>query len=282
MHNFIEPTFKDIWKEVRSERFNFDDPLPERPDYIIEIEHDGEVFGVGLPGSVIEISGKPKARKSSLMAAFAAACLSPERKVMNIRTKINGNIVWIDTEQSKLEFSYFQRMVVKMAGLTSHPSNYYAFPIRKYDDATRFEIVEHIISNMSDIGLLVIDGIADLSLDENEQNSTKALVSRLMRWADLKACPILVAIHTNKDGKESTGHLGGYIDKRCSYHIRVEKKNESSPSLVFPKLSRMGERFPQFYFSHEMGGLPKIVDETFMSEDTILGLESDSNFDFPL
>lgn len=258
--------FKQIWEEVKSDRFNFNDPLPERPNYLIEMEHDGEFYGVGLPGSVIEISGRPKARKSSLMAAFAAACISPNKTALNIKSHINGNVLWIDTEQSKLEFSYFQRMVIKMAGLSSHPKNYFAYPIRKYDDGTRFDIAERLIEKMPDLGLVIIDGIADLSVDENEQNSTKALVSRLMRWADERACPILVAIHTNKDGKESTGHLGGYIDKRCSYHIRVEKKNESSPSLVFPKLSRMGERFPQFYFSHEIGGLPAIVDNTFLSD----------------
>lgn len=268
MYEFKRETeFKDIWKEVKKERFNFNDPLPEKPSYLLEIFDGEESYGIGLPGSVIEFSGKPKARKSSLMAAFAASCISPSKTALNIRSKIEGNILWIDTEQSKLEFSYFQRMVIKMAGLKEHPSNYWAFNIRKYDDVTRFEIVEHAIMNMPDLGLVVIDGIADLSLDENEQNSTKALVSRLMAWADLRECPILVAIHTNKDGKESTGHLGGYLDKRCSYHIRVEKKSEESPSLVYPKLSRMGDKFPKFYFTHELGGLPNLVDDNFLPDE---------------
>lgn len=255
-----EPTFAEIWKEVIKNRFDFTHPLPERPDYLIEIEDEDDTYGIALPGSVIEFSGRPKARKSSLMAAFAAACISPNKKALNIKSKIKGNILWIDTEQSKLEFSYFQRMVIKMAGINYQPKNYLALPIRKYDDNTRYEIVDHAISSMKDVGLIILDGIADLSMDENEQNSTKALVSRLMAWADYKECPILVAIHTNKDGKESTGHLGGYLDKRCSYHVRIEKKDENSPSLVYPKLSRLGEKFPKFYFNHAQGGIPEIVD----------------------
>ncbi|MBK7806712.1 MAG: AAA family ATPase [Saprospiraceae bacterium] len=266
MFEQIEPSFKDIWREVINNRFNFNEPLPDRPEYLFEIEDGEDSYGIALPGSVIEFSGKPKARKSSLMAGFAAACLAKDKKALNIRSKIEGKVLWIDTEQSRLEFSYFQRMLVRMAGLDRHPDNYIALNIRKYDDNTRFEIVNHAITRNPDLGLIIIDGIADLSMDENEQNSTKALVSRLMYWADSIACPILIAIHTNKDGKESTGHLGGYIDKRCSYHIRVEKNSEESPSLVYPKLSRMGEKFPKFYFAHEQGGLPRILDQSVIGD----------------
>lgn len=262
-----EPTFEDIVKEVYRNRFNFDAPLPERPEYLLEIEQENHSYGIALEGSVVEFSGMPKARKSTLMAAFVAASLSKSKTALNIRSKIDSNIVWIDTEQSELEFKYFQRMVVKMAGLTSHPENYFALNIRKYDDSTRFKIVDRVISGIKDLGMVVLDGIADLSFDENEQNSTKALVSHVMSWADYRTCPLLAAIHTNKDGKSSTGHLGGYLDKRCSYHIRVEKKADNDPSLVTPRLSRMGETFKPFRFAHQIGNLPAIYDESFMGDE---------------
>jgi hypothetical protein len=262
-----EPSFEEILKDVYKHRFNFDSPLPERPEYLLEIEQEEHRYGIALEGSVIEFSGMPKARKSTLMAGFVAASLSKSKKALNICSKIDNTIVWIDTEQSELEFKYFQRMVVKMAGLNHQPENYIALNIRKYDDSTRFKIVDRVINGIKDLGMVVLDGIADLSFDENEQNSTKALVSHVMSWADYRSCPLLAAIHTNKDGKSSTGHLGGYLDKRCSYHIRVEKKSDNDPSLVTPRLSRMGETFRPFKFAHQIGNLPAIYTESFIGDE---------------
>lgn len=275
--------------EVHSNRFNFNDPLPERPDYIIWAEDDsGAEYGIALPGSLIEVSGQSKTRKSTFLATVAAACLNQDGAAMNIRSNIKKNVLYFDTEQSEYEFKRFQNMVCRLAGCKTHPPQYFSYPLRKYDESTRLAVIDAFLTQMKPdfllkIGLIIIDGIADLLPSSNDLVESKRLTTRLTYWADKLQVPIFVAIHTNKDGENSTGMLGGFLDKKASYHVRTEiiGEGKGAPTRVSCRFSRLGESFAPYMFKHDDDtGLPVMtnlgtISTEFMGAD--VEIETDDN-----
>ncbi len=255
-------------------RFDPTQPMPEEPEWKFFI-HDGEdEYGMGLKGSIIELYGMSKTRKSTLMAMFAAAILSNEKRVENISTTIDGPVIWIDTEQGEDEFAYFQHMVFRLAKKrrNKQSNRYFAINLRPFSEEERLMILDLLILKFTKLGALFIDGIADLSANSNEIQSTKQLVTQVTQWADKHGCPVFTAIHSNKDGKTSTGTLGGYLDKKASVVINTEINSDEGPTTVVCKMVRRGKRFPAFQFMHSPDtGLPEIIDTKNIFGDGTFG-----------
>lgn len=255
----LKPILQEVWES----KYDFHSPIPDRPSYIFEIIDGDNQYGVAVPGSIVEVSGLSKTRKSTLISLFAAAALSPDKIALNVKSSMEGSVVWIDTEQNDTEFKYFQKRLHRVAKLSDNSSNYFAFNIRKYDELVRLDVVEYLLYKIfkekGPIGLLVIDGIADFTYNANEQEPTKKLVTQMCTWADNYNPAIFTAIHTNKDGKNSTGALGGFLDKKCSYHIRTEQEDGfNSATIVTAGMARAGESFRPFRFTHGVDGLPRL------------------------
>jgi len=281
-----EVSKKELIQEVLKNRFDIRKPLPDKPDYKFFVRNikSGKLSGVALEGSIVMVSGQSKTRKSSVMASFAAACLNKDGIYQNIETTVKkGTILWFDTEQNEIEFNYFQRMIYLMAGVdTINPNiRYLAFNIRRYTEEQRAVIVEELVRAMGDIVFIVVDGIADLISSVNDMEGTKKLVTKLCKWADVYKTPMMTTIHTNKDGKDATGSLGGFLDKKSSYHIRTSKEQFNGPTRVEVKHARGGEGFIPYEFEHSQNGIPTVVyDMDFIGLDndsSIQGSESSSN-----
>lgn len=259
---------KSLIKEIHNHRFNYDDPLPKLPEYLLWYEDaEGDSYGIALPGSIIQVSGQSKTRKSTFLATVAASCINQDGAALGIRSNIKKNVLYFDTEQSEYEFKRFQNMVCRLAGVRHHPPQYFGYPLRKYDEETRLVAIDAFLTQMkpeflANIGIIIIDGIADCLPSSNDLIESRRLVTRLTYWADELQVPIFVAIHTNKDGENSTGMLGGFLDKKCSYHLRTENITEArdSPTRVTCRFSRLGESIPAFTFKHDPDtGLPVIT-----------------------
>lgn len=268
---------KDLVNEVIKSRFDIRKPLPDKPDYKFFVRNvkSGKLSGIALEGSIVMVSGQSKTRKSSVMASFTAALLNKDGIYQNIETTLKkGTVLWFDTEQNEIEFSYFQRMIYIMAGLDSiNPSiRYLAFNIRKYTEEQRAVIVEELVKALGDVVFVVVDGIADLISSVNDMEGTKRLTTKLCKWADVYHTPIMTTIHTNKDGKDATGSLGGFLDKKSSYHIRTSKEDFNGPTKVEVKHARGGEGFIPFEFEHTKNGIPTVVYDM-----PFIGLADDSS-----
>ena len=218
---------KSLAEKVLATRYDHRDPLPPEPDYLIRI--DGK--GIALPGSIIGVYGPPKSRKSSLMGMIAAASLSEEGRFGTIESKIKGDILWFDTEQSEMEVQLFQNNVIKMSKVTDDDlilSKYYAMKLRPYDEMERLLVIDKLITApnlFNNIGLLILDGIADLLYNVNEIEASKKLVTRLTQWADTLNVPLFV------------------------------------PSTIRPYLTRLGQKFLPFMITNdEDTGMPTYYD----------------------
>lgn len=244
----------DLVREVIANRYDHTAEIPETPDYLIYIDGKGLV----LPGaSIVGVYGPPKSRKSSFMAMLAASSISEDGRFENIESKIEGSVVWFDTEQSDTEVQYFQNNVIAMSGLTDDElirKRYHVFKIRPYDEEQRLQIVDRMLTApniIKNIGLIVLDGLADLIYNVNEIEASKKLVTRLTQWADYLDVPLIIALHTNKDGKDATGALGGFVNKKASYTIKCEPEYENGPSQIRPYYTRNGQNFKPFFLTND-------------------------------
>ncbi len=246
-------SLEDKVQKVLSNRYDHLAEVPPEPEYLISIGGKG----IALPGSIIGIYGMSKSRKSSFMAMVAAACLSPTGKFEHITSKIKGEIIWVDTEQSETEVKYFQDKIVSMSKAEDSDyiyDRYFALKLRPYEELERLEILDRIFSDedlFENAGLIVLDGIADFVYNVNDMEASKKLVTKLTNWADKLQVPIIVALHTNKDGKDATGSLGGFLNKKCSYAIKSEIQYDGGPSLIKPYHTRNGKNFEPFLIHND-------------------------------
>lgn len=268
-------------KEVLSHRYDHLAEVPPEPDYLISIGGKG----IALPGSIIGVYGMSKSRKSSFMAMIAAACLSPTGKFEHITSKIDGEIIWVDTEQNETEVKYFQDKIVEMSGANDDDyiyEKYFALKFRPYEELERLEVLDRMLTSeglFQNAGLIVLDGIADFVYNVNDMEASKKLVTKLTNWADKLQVPIIVALHTNKDGKDATGSLGGFLNKKCSYAIKSEIQYDEGPSLIKPYHTRNGKNFEPFLIHNnkETGAPIMYIDRGEFHTENNLGFTQSKN-----
>lgn len=266
-----------LTKKVLSNRYDPMSEIPKEPEYLIKIfdETRGIDVGFGLEGSLIGVYGKPKTRKSSFIASIIAATHAKNKKFQIVTSNIQGKVLWIDTEQSETENQYFQnKMLLDMAKRKKDDDdlfeNHICLKLREFDEEERLLMLDYILGTdaifkQGELGVVVIDGIADLIYNVNEIEASKKLVTKVTTWCDRNKIPVFVALHTNKDGKDATGSLGGFINKKASYAIICEQEYEEGPTAVRTYMSRNGKRFGPVILSHDDKEVP-----TFLSMDSTL------------
>lgn len=264
----------DLVKEIISARFDPTAPLPPLPEYSILI---GDRGLVELGGALIGVYGRPKTRKSSFIALIVAAALNEQKKHGIIEAPlVTGPIIWFDTEMGLLrEFPRFHSHIVGMSGRDKGDDfleeNYHVYNLRGYSHRERLKVIDRMLMapdlyKQGSLGMIVLDGVADLVASTNELAESKEVVDRLLMWADYHACPIFVALHlTASTSNKPTGFMGNYIVNKSSYNINAEVEDDGLPSLILPKEVRQGERFESFFISNvpkgELNaGRPIIVD----------------------
>ena len=68
------------------------------------------------------------------------------------------------------------------------------------------------------IGLVVIDGMADLVSDVNNIEESNKATQKIMEWSARLNCHIVTVIHSNFGSDKPTGHLGSSFLKRKQKH----------------------------------------------------------------
>ena len=172
----------------------------------------------GTYGNFSALVGPSKSRKtffkSILTAGYiggAATNFCGDIKSDNNNRKI---VLDFDTEQGKWHAQQAFRRVVEMtAGLGE---NYLTYGLRKHSYDVRLAFIEHMIYKHKDnLGLVIIDGIADLVADVNDIKQCNEVAQKLMKWTDDTQCHIIIIIHQNFGSKKPTGHLGSTVLKKA-------------------------------------------------------------------
>ena len=250
--------FKDTWLKL-------DEALPNPPVAISigTYHYRNELIPIqfGTYGNFSCIVGASKSKKTFFKSALLAGYIGGQ--ATNFFSEIRGHntegkiILDIDTEQSKWDAQRVSRRVIDMVG-SDYP-NYKAFFLREQDAKTRLDFVEYLVNDVykGKVGVLSIDGAADLIENVNDLTESNLAVQRLMKLTSENNLHLITVIHRNHDTDKPTGHLGSAILKKAETVAFVEPDKEigSKNMIVRAKYTRSFP-FDNFAFDVNDYGLP--------------------------
>ena len=226
---------------------------------------------IGTYGNFSFVQAPPKSMKTFFVSLLGSAFCYPNgshTKGMDSFRK-NKHFVHFDTEQGEWHAQrVFKRL--QWMNFADNLDFYHTFALRKINYRSRIDFIEYYLESMreegKEIGLVVIDGVADLVSDVNNLVESSAIVQKIMAWTTIYNCHIVTVIHSNNGSDRPTGHLGSFLEKKTETQIQLSRdENKLGVITVSCKRSR-NTPFEQFDFKLDPSGLPKII-----SPDELLG-----------
>ena len=215
-------------------------------------------------GNFSFIQAPPKSMKTFFVSLLGSAFCNPKGKYTKGMNSFRNNkhFVHFDTEQGEWHSQrVFKRIQWMNKGLNL--DFYHTFALRKVSYNSRIDFIEYYLDCMreegKEIGLVVIDGVADLVSDANNLEESSAIVQRIMTWTSIYNCHIVTVIHSNNGSDKPTGHLGSFLEKKAETQIQLSRdENKLGAITVSCKRSR-STPFEQFDFKLDEEGLPKLI-----------------------
>lgn len=206
---------------------------------------------IGTLGNFSASTGKAKAKKTFNVSAIVAAALI-NGQVLEYRASLPSEkrkILYFDTEQSPFHCKLVLQRILKLAGLplNQQPENLIFSHLREISDpAIRCEVIRKAIYEIEGVGLVVIDGIRDLILDDiNNPTQSTILIGNLMQWTSERGIHIQTVLHLNKGDDNSRGHIGTELNNKAETVLQVTKDPTAPidpsyhPHLSVQSLSRI-------------------------------------------
>ena len=232
------------------ETINLDDLQVRASDKVARAEcimyiDQREVLTLGNFSAII---GKAKARKTFLATMFAASCVGKKEIYGKFVPKIKGDVLYIDTEQSRY---HVQNVVKRIKAMAGSETNIKMFVLRPYSPKERVELIDIILDANQTAKLVILDGVRDLITNINSEEQSTEAVTHLMKWTALYDTHIMCIIHQNKADSNARGHIGTEIMNKSESVISVTKpETDNMRSIVKAEYSRaMG--FDEFEFTIE-------------------------------
>ena len=219
---------------------------------------------IGTYGNFSFVQAPPKSMKTFFVSLLGSAFCNPKGKFTRGMDSFRDNkhFVHFDTEQGEWHAQrVFKRIQWMNKGLSL--DFYHTFALRKISYRSRIDFIEYYLECMKEegkeIGLVVIDGVADLVSDANNLEESSAIVQKIMAWTTIYNCHIVTVIHSNNGSDKPTGHLGSFLEKKTETQIQLSRdENKLGAITVSCKRSR-NTPFEQFDFKLDPSGLPKII-----------------------
>mgnify|MGYP003642752541 FL=1 len=219
---------------------------------------------IGTYGNFSFVQAPPKSMKTFFVSLLGSAFCNPKGKYTKGMSSFRDNkhFVHFDTEQGEWHAQrVFKRIQWMNKGLSL--DFYHTFALRKISYRSRIDFIEYYLDCMreegKEIGLVVIDGVADLVSDANNLEESSAIVQKIMAWTTIYNCHIVTVIHSNNGSDKPTGHLGSFLEKKAETQIQLSRdENKLGAITVSCKRSR-NTPFEQFDFKLDEQGLPKVI-----------------------
>lgn len=183
--------------------------------------------------SLLVITGKPKARKSTFLHTFIAAVLKQDR-IWQIESFLPAeqSVVLIDTEQSLFDLSTSLNRLARTISLplSKHP-RFAVYSARSLDVQQIQDLIIRILEETPQCGLLCLDGLLDLVNDINDVKESKGAIQFIKKICDDRNIGIIGIIHQNKGTNFSLGHLGAFASRFCQSELNVVKNEDQSSTM---------------------------------------------------
>lgn len=262
----------DIKKIISDSAVKYGDKYEKPKPIVTVVQGTKELHFLNCSG-ISGFFGKQKSRKTFNLVTVIAAALNNNI----IDSKLRGygygkQHFWFDTEQSKYYTNMIAYRVTKKINKDYHPENFHLHSIRRFTPEDKINIIEYIIDNTENLGLVVIDTLSDLVYNINDLNECNLLINKLMQWTDKTECHIACVLHINPlhkgDNEKPRGHLGTELQNRVESSILIEKSNlHKNLSLIKPRDFR-GEEIEPYGIIIDEYGIPQITDIEKDEEET--------------
>lgn len=220
---------------------------------------------IGTYGNFSFIYGPPKTKKTFLISLLSSVYLNDK---VSFGGQIRGHregrkLIHIDTEQGKFHASKVFKRPFDIANVDEF-DGYETFALRKFSYKERLMFIDYYLNNKVDnVGVVIIDGIADLVSDVNDLQQSSEVVQYLMKWTEELNCHIITVIHSNFGSDKPTGHLGSFLEKKAETQIMLEANTKHDNMVtVMCKRSRSFP-FEKFSFQVNEFGLPQVVGDLY-------------------
>lgn len=229
---------------------------------------------IGTYGNFSFIQGPPKHKKTFLVTLLSAAYLGDcsSEYVDELRGHRDGKCLYhFDTEQGTYHAQKVFSRALQISG--KDKACYMTYGLRSLSVEERLNVIEYCLSGDDNIGLVVIDGVADLVNDVNNIEESNKVVQKLMTWSEKYNIHILTVVHVNHNSTKPTGHLGSAMEKKAETQIALEKSELNENIINVKCKSSRGRPFDSFSFMVNKQGLPFIVGadiEIFKKNNNVL------------
>lgn len=226
---------------------------------------------IGTYGNFSFIQAPPKHNKTFLVTLLSAAYIGGNSGKFcgNLKGHRDGKLILhFDTEQGDFHAQRVFKRTVDMCGLED--DIYRTYALRRLTPAERLNVIKVGIEDTKDVGLVVIDGVADLVNDVNNIEECNAVVQQIMTLTQVYNIHILTVIHTNYNSNKPTGHLGSAMEKKAETQIQLEKQDSETNIITAKCKSSRGKAFDDFNFYVNDYGYPQIADANINWLDAII------------
>ena len=231
------------------------------------VTKDGEIkefpIPIGTYGNFSFIQAPPKSMKTFFVSLLGSAYCNPNGTHTSGLSSFREDREYIhfDTEQG----DWHSQRVFKRIQWMNKESNldfYHTFALRKIGFRDRINFIEYYLQTLTDagkkIGVVVIDGVADLVSDANNLEESNLVVQKIMAWTTIYDCHIITVIHSNFGSDKPTGHLGSFLEKKAETQIQLERDDNKLGAITVSCKRSRNTPFEQFDFRLDENGLPKV------------------------
>ena len=230
--------------------------------------NDGDLdlpIPIGTYGNFSFVQAPPKTKKTFFISLLSSVYLSGSN---NFGGDIKGHrtdqcLLHIDTEQGKWHAQRVFKRAIDMSEMDGSQC-YYTFALREVGYKKRIEFIEYLLkSDSQNIGVLIIDGIADLVSDVNNLEESNGCIQKLMEWSSIYNLHIITVIHSNFGSDKPTGHLGSFLEKKAETQIQLEANTVNKEWVTVKCKRSRGYAFETFSFKVNDLGLPEVVGDLY-------------------
>jgi hypothetical protein len=222
---------------------------------------------LGSDGNISFIQAYPKVGKSFYISLLVSAYQGGQNKYTG---KIRGHrkgrkIIHFDTEQAKFDVQKLSKRPLLMNDIRED-DNYHTYYLRAMTYQSRIEFINYILYDKfkgEKIGLIIVDGVADLCGDVNNIEQANFAVQKLMEWSAKLSCHLATVIHQNWGSSKATGHLGSALEKKSELQSKLETNTVNKGWVSVECMRSRNRGFETFSFCINENGLPEFVDNSY-------------------
>ena len=222
---------------------------------------------IGTDGNFSFVQAFPKVGKSFFMSLLVSAYQSGSNGYTG---KIKGHrrgrkIIHFDTEQGRFHVSKLARRPLVMNQL-QNDKDYHIYAMREFGWKSKIDFIEHILFDKFEnekIGLVIIDGCADLCSDVNNMEQANNVAEKLLQWSGKLNCHLTTIIHQNFGSDKPSGNLGSALEKKAESQIKLEKNNANKGWVTVECKRSRNRPFETFSFQINDNELPEFINNDY-------------------